>query len=186
MTDAEMLNCNRCKQPFPRRNYASSQCLRCIDELKAITMSQYNGKSPLPLPTPSAIPAAMPVPVQDPTPVVAVAHTPVDDYDSRTEARYADYLELQRRAGEIRYWKHKPLRFILAKKTAYNIDFMVVRNDGRIEMIEVKGSWKAAHQEDSRVKFKTCAAMFPMFLFVAVVPDGSGWEREELFDVAAP
>lgn len=70
----------------------------------------------------------------------------------------------------------------LAKLTRYTPDFMVLLSDGTIEFHEVKGSWKAPGQDDSRVKIKVAAEIFPWFVFRSVVVKkkpkkaGGGWD----------
>jgi hypothetical protein len=78
--------------------------------------------------------------------------------------------------GEIKSHRFEAMRFLLAKRTSYCPDFLVVTRDGRIEFHEVKG----AHAwEDSIVKLKVVAAMFPMFRFVLVTrPDGAWLWKE--------
>lgn len=74
------------------------------------------------------------------------------------------------------------MTLVLAKRTRYTPDFMVLLSDGNIEFHEVKGSWKAPGQEDSRVKIKVAAEMFPWFVFRSVVAKkrakklGGGWD----------
>jgi hypothetical protein len=83
---------------------------------------------------------------------------------NKTEAAYAEVLEQQRQNGELKAWKFEPLRLILAPKTTYAPDFMVVDLNDEIEFHEVKGWWR----DDARVKIKVAAAAFPWFRFVAV------------------
>lgn len=86
---------------------------------------------------------------------------------NRTEARYAQTLEARKQAGQIvGYWFER-IRFVLAPKTSYTPDFMVMLADGTIEYHEVKGYW----EDDARAKIKIAADMFP-FRFVAVMDKG--------------
>ena len=98
---------------------------------------------------------------------------------NKTEARYAQELQLMQRAGLIRWHGFEALKLRLADNTFYTPDFAVVAQDGVLEMHEVKGFW----EDDARVKIKVAASLFP-FRFVAVraIPKrkGGGWEREEL------
>lgn len=94
---------------------------------------------------------------------------------NKTEAAYAEILNLSQLGGEVRWWAYEPIKLRLAKRTWYTPDFLVVGSDGRIEAIEVKGFWR----DDARVKIKVAAELFPMFVFVAVRRDGDGWETEE-------
>lgn len=56
----------------------------------------------------------------------------------------------------------------LADNTFYTPDFMVLLQDGSIEYHEVKGSWKAPNQEDSKVKIKVAAEQHWWALFVSI------------------
>ena len=75
------------------------------------------------------------------------------------------------------------VRLKLGLNTTYTPDFMVILPGGGIHFHEVKGSWKMPHQDDSRVKIKLAATLYPEFKFFAAVkvPEkkGGGWELEE-------
>ncbi len=92
---------------------------------------------------------------------------------NKTEAAYANLLELRKKAGAIKSWRFEPMKFRLADKTYYTPDFMVTFTD-RIEFHEVKGFW----EDDARVKIKVVAEMFPEFLFVAVKKDKGEYQVE--------
>ena len=97
-----------------------------------------------------------------------------------TEARYAEYLGSQKLAGDVFDFSFEPCKFRLADNTFYTPDFMVITSDYGIEFHEVKGSWKAPHQDDAKVKIKVAAETFWQFTFLsaAVVPKkhGGGWK----------
>ena len=93
---------------------------------------------------------------------------------NKTEAAYAEHLELQKHAGEVLWYKFEGIKLRLADNTFLTIDFAVLAKDGVLEMREVKGYW----EEDSRAKTKIAAAMYP-FRFIAVKKKGNGWERED-------
>jgi hypothetical protein len=92
------------------------------------------------------------------------------------EKRYAAHLELRRTVGEIRHWAFEPLKLKLASATFYNVDFLVVLNDGTVELHETKGHW----EDDARVKIKVAAKMFPWWAFVGVqwVKEAKTWKFE--------
>jgi len=96
---------------------------------------------------------------------------------NKTEAAYAQTLEMRRRAGEIEWFKFEGLKFRLADNTFYTPDFAVMLSSGEMEAHEVKGFW----QDDARAKIKIAADMYP-FRFVAVKAqakkDGGGWAVE--------
>jgi hypothetical protein len=79
-----------------------------------------------------------------------------------TELEHANNLELRRRAGDIQWFKSKPLRLILAKGMTYEPDFLVMNALDLLEFHETKGPHAA---EDSIVKIKAAAELFPIFEF---------------------
>lgn len=99
---------------------------------------------------------------------------------NRTEAAYAAHLEARKLAGEIVHYAYEPIKLRLAVLTFYTPDFMVVTAESEIEFHETKGSWKAPHQDDAKVKIKVAAELFPEFTFLSaeVVPKkkGGGWK----------
>lgn len=102
---------------------------------------------------------------------------------SGLEKKYAEHLEADKLAGRIVSYRYESVKLRLADKTWYTGDFMVLHNDGTIEIVEVKGSWSAPNQDMSRVKIKVAAEQYPEFRFVAMTQrakkHGGGWEREE-------
>ena len=92
---------------------------------------------------------------------------------NKMEAAYGMLLSGFQANGEIREFFFEAVKLKLGKACFYTPDFMVIRNDGRIEMHEVKGFW----EDDARVKIKTAADKFP-FVFIAVKQTKTGWETE--------
>ena len=99
---------------------------------------------------------------------------------NKSEAAYAEALELRKRVGYVVWYKFEGIKLRLADNTFYTPDFAVMISDGQIELHEVKGFWT----DDARVKIKIAADMYP-FRFVAVKSrakkDGGGWS-EEVFE----
>jgi len=93
------------------------------------------------------------------------------DRMNKTEAKYAEHLENQRRAGKILFWRYESVKFRLADRTWYTPDFYIMRPDGTIEIHETKG-WM---EEDANVKIKTTAEQFPEFMFVLVKLNKGEW-----------
>jgi hypothetical protein len=93
---------------------------------------------------------------------------------NKTEAAYAQILELRKRAGEIQWYAFDAINLRLAEKTHYRGDFFVMLASGELQVHEVKGHWA----DDARVKIKVAAALFP-FKFIAVRKTKAGWEFEE-------
>lgn len=94
---------------------------------------------------------------------------------NKTEARYAEYLELLKMAGEIIEWKFEPFNLRLAENTYLRPDFLVVTQT-QIEIHEVKGHW----EDDARCKIKIAANLFWFFAFKAATEKGrNNWVFEE-------
>jgi len=60
------------------------------------------------------------------------------NFDSRKEATYYSTLDLMQRAGEIQ-WFLMQVPFRLPGNITYRLDFMVMKNDGTFDLIDVKG-----------------------------------------------
>ena len=98
-----------------------------------------------------------------------------------TEARYADRLEILRRAGEIVSWKFEAIRLRLANGAWFKPDFLVVaRNEDKgcdIHQIhEVKGFWREA----ARVRIKVAADLFKEYDFIVVKWEDGNWKKEQM------
>jgi len=128
------------------------------------------------------------------------AYRPSAGVTNRTERRYAEHLERLRQAGEILAWRFECVRFRLGidDKTTYTPDFEVLLPSMEYEYHEVKGAKNYREEkggpvtragaywpEDSRLKVKVAAAIYPDRCFVGVRErkpvDGPGgpWIREE-------
>ena len=92
---------------------------------------------------------------------------------NRTEARYAERLEILRRAGELQWWKYGAITLKLGDDCRYSPDFMVVLPNGEIEMHETKGFFR----DDAKVKLRVAAAMFPFRFWLVRLVKGR-WEFE--------
>jgi hypothetical protein len=92
---------------------------------------------------------------------------------NKTEASYAQQLELLRRAGEILWYKYEGISLKLADDTRYIPDFFVMKKDFSLECHEVKGFF---HQH-SKVKVKVAVEMFP-FKFILIRKTKAGWNEE--------
>lgn len=94
---------------------------------------------------------------------------------NKTEAAYAQYLELQKRAGEVLWYKFEGVKLRLANNTFLTVDFAVLNRDGFLEMQEVKGFM----EDDANVKLKVAASIYPFKFFVAR-KKGGNWSLEEV------
>jgi hypothetical protein len=99
-------------------------------------------------------------------------------YANGLEADYAALLEVRKRAGELHDWRYQPLRLILADRTTYEPDFLVIAPDLTLELHETKGWFR----DDARVKVKVVARLFPWFKIVIVTRKSQrqGWQYEEI------
>lgn len=76
---------------------------------------------------------------------------------NKSEAAYAAFLELRKRAGEVLWYKFEGLKFRLADKTFLTPDFAVMEADHMIYLDDVKGFM----MEDANVKIKVAAELYP-------------------------
>lgn len=104
------------------------------------------------------------------------------------ERNYAAFLEAEKSAGRVLWYKFEGVKLRLADNTFYTPDFAVLcAADMVLELHEVKGFW----QDDARAKIKVAADLYP-FRFMAMrarsKKAGGGWEVEDFSDrpVEAP
>lgn len=93
---------------------------------------------------------------------------------NKTESEYAQMLEVSKRSGQIAWWAFEPFKIRLADRTFYDIDFGVMRADGRLEVHEVKGAYIT---DDAMVKLKVAAQHFPAQFFLCQKKQGA-WKVE--------
>lgn len=100
---------------------------------------------------------------------------------NKTEAAYANILEIRKLAGEIIEWAFEKDRFILAKRTTYTPDFRITHKDRTLEFVDVKGGQGAT--ATSITKIKVCAEQNREFVFSVEKKlskkQGGGWKRTE-------
>jgi hypothetical protein len=92
---------------------------------------------------------------------------------NRLEARYSEYLESLKEAGEIVRWEYEPEKLRLAKATFYTPDFRVITKEHFVEFHETKGFWRSA----GRIKIKIASEMHP-YRFIAIQWKNKSWEFE--------
>lgn len=101
---------------------------------------------------------------------------------NRTEEAFDRHLAKLQHAGEILWYRFEGIKLRLADRTHITVDFAVMRRDGLLEMIDVKGA-AAVVMDDSKAKIKIAAEQFP-FVFKLAFPvakkDGGGWRIEEI------
>jgi hypothetical protein len=97
---------------------------------------------------------------------------------NKLETQYSEYLEEQKRLGEVLWWKFEGIKLRLADNTFLTVDFAVQTADEVLEMHEVKGYM----EQDANVKLKVAASLYPLrFILIRkrAKKDGGGWKREE-------
>lgn len=94
---------------------------------------------------------------------------------NKTEALYAQRLELQKHAGEILWWEYEPCNLRLGEHCYYRIDFMVLTADRELQAHEVKAK---IITDDSLVKIRAAAEKFP-FRFIMMKYEKGEWVRRE-------
>lgn len=99
---------------------------------------------------------------------------------NKTEAAYAERLQMVQRHGAIRSFAFQAVTLKLADDTRYTPDFFVIASDGVVECHEVKGFWR----DDAKVKIKVAARLFP-FRFMAASKSKTGWKFEDFTDATA-
>ncbi|MCR4302440.1 MAG: DUF1064 domain-containing protein [Sulfuricaulis sp.] len=97
-------------------------------------------------------------------------------FKSKAEARYAQILESQQRAGQIRSWRYEAMTLVLAEGVRYTPDFLVVENTSRMTLIEVKGFMREA----ARVRLRVAVEMYPAFGWFLIWAKQGGFEPERL------
>jgi hypothetical protein len=103
---------------------------------------------------------------------------------SKTEYEEAWETMLRLRDDVDQYFFER-VKLRLADNTYYTPDFMVFMVNGEIEFHEVKGSWKAPGQEDSKVKIKVAAESNSWATFRSIElkkiakKNGGGWQVTE-------
>ncbi len=96
------------------------------------------------------------------------------------ERQYAEHLDFLKMMGELQLWRFESVKLRISEKCFYTPDFLVMNQDGFIELHEVKGYWEG----DARVKVKAASEMYPEFTFVAVMHDRKtkNWSYERFLD----
>lgn len=103
-------------------------------------------------------------------------------FASKAEERYAQHLELMKRAGQIRSWDYEPLKIILGRGAAYTPDFVIVNSSDEVEIHEYKGHWREA----ARVRIKAAANRLWWAKFFAVTGGRHPYTYELIEPQAGP
>ena len=106
---------------------------------------------------------------------------PRGSYRSKTEASFAQFEDLQVRAGVLKAWRYESIRLKLAEGVTYIPDFIEVLPDDSVVFVEVKGRKGSGFWTlpVSRVKVRLAATLFPWWKFAITWPGArlGTWER---------
>ena len=110
---------------------------------------------------------------------------------NKTEQAYTTHLEQRKLLGEVAWFKHEGVKVKLADGCFYSADFAVMLAGGQLELHEVKGRTRKAAKDgsrydapfsmdDSKVKVKTAAELFPFTFKLCYPATGGGWHEEDV------
>lgn len=109
---------------------------------------------------------------------------------NKTETAFAKHLEERRIVGEILWWKFEAIKLRLADGCFLTMDFAVVDAARQLVLYDVKGKMRktrangtkydaAFAQDDSKVKIKLAADMYPFVMRMVYPATGGGWNEDE-------
>jgi len=105
------------------------------------------------------------------------SHTP--GTMNKIESRCAQYLDLMKKMGDLKEWFFEKVTLKIGPDCRLTVDFMLVMTSGEIKFWEVKHIRRGTmhSEDDSKVKMRVAAGMFP-WRFYWVVPMANGsWEE---------
>lgn len=101
------------------------------------------------------------------------------------EQAYALHLDTLKQKGHILEYFFEPCSWVLGPNVRFHPDFLVILEDGELQVHEVKanrkGSWFG--EDDAKVKLKTFADRYWMFKLLVVYPSDKTktyWKQEEI------
>jgi hypothetical protein len=103
---------------------------------------------------------------------------------NKVETAFAAHLELRRIAREVRRYWFEQWTWKLAADCRFTPDFVAEMADSSLRVYEVKGRHnskigKYYAEDDSKVKIRVFASMFPVQAFI-VFKDGGNWAEERI------
>ncbi len=108
----------------------------------------------------------------------ATGRIPVPKGMNKTEQTYSAYLDEQKAAGAVLWSGYEPLTFKLAHDCRYTPDFAVLMADHSITMIDTKAGIRSKAgastylcEEDSKIKIRVAARLFPFFKWAIAYKD---------------
>lgn len=107
-----------------------------------------------------------------------------------TETEYAQYLELQAKAGLIRRWWFEAIQLRVGrvrKACWWKMDFLVETNDARLVIHDTKGTRRLKRgktspraEDDAIVKARAIAEKFPMPVYFVWKGQHGEWESRQM------
>jgi hypothetical protein len=93
---------------------------------------------------------------------------------NKTEERYAKWLDEQKAAGDVLWWKFEPMRLWMGSKMAgYRVDFLVQKADRELQVHEVKGGFIV---DKSYRVWRMVAEAYPVYhFFLYQLKSKVGW-----------
>lgn len=102
-------------------------------------------------------------------------------YDSKSEARRAEELDLMLRAGEIKHWSRQPKYHLGVPENVYIADFFVIMADGSFHAEDVKYMRTAKFNRD--VKLWRSYGKHPLLILTL---RGACWVAETIDGAVEP
>ncbi|MBN1348395.1 hypothetical protein JXJ21_03235 [candidate division KSB1 bacterium] len=96
-------------------------------------------------------------------------------YRSNTEQAWAmvgQFLIADKFNATVKWWSYEAIRLALGNAW-YTPDFIYWLSDGRVVLVEVKGSKKQKGYRDSRTRQRVATGLFPLFVFVEALYAGN-------------
>lgn len=103
-------------------------------------------------------------------------------YPSKTEASYAEFLDKEKAAGKVKWWKRQ-VRFQVEGDKRYTViaDFLVMMD--REEIHEVKRGY---YSNEFIYKSQLWLEQYPSFTYLVVEPTATGWSYAPLQEFIKP
>ncbi len=102
---------------------------------------------------------------------------------NKTEAAYAAHLEMEKRIGDVLWFRYEGITVRLSDDCRFTADFAVMLADGTIELHDTKSLWskkaKPHIEDDALVKLRTAAEMYPFKIRAVWKATNGEWDSKE-------
>ena len=107
---------------------------------------------------------------------------------NRTEARFAAYLDLRVKAGEIQSWWFEAITIRIGVKCFWKPDFLVQGIDNSLTLYDTKGTRSKKHgggtaplaKDDAVVKARAISDKFPIPVYFVWQERNGEWARKRM------